>query len=340
MDRKGFYVLCEHMYIHNNQNFNYFSSFFKIIIHKFSSTLSLFLTTYKALRCRFTELFVHELTDPTDLRLIASRYLTSLVLESPTMVQQQATVSEEADIAGLAYWAPEGQNPTTLVGRQSSSSSNNAIPLLLGASVDAFLKLRELAENDGLVDGANQRPRFSLRTFCRALSAAKHLYSNSGDGRNSSNFSARRSLFEGFSLAFESSLDIISKMKSKVILRKSFADMNIINKMNSGSGSKKKKSKSTNSNNNDSDSWYDNVVSHLESDMPTTKPGGRGNSQPYALVDPFWLPAGPYPIDDAAVNDSKTNLKRFVLTPHVSLTLRAVASAVAAGDGSPILLQV
>ena len=61
-----------------------------------------------------------------------------------------------------------------------ASASEGA--LLVGASVDADLKLRKSAEGDGLVDGANQKPRFSLRTFCRALGAARSLSTSHGPG--------------------------------------------------------------------------------------------------------------------------------------------------------------
>ncbi|CAM9744782.1 unnamed protein product, partial [Phaeothamnion confervicola] len=77
-----------------------------------------------ALRSRFTEVYVPELTDRADLRQVAAQYLET--------------------------WARLGVADT---------------------AVDVYLWCRKMAE-DALTDGAGQRPRYSLRTFCRALSAA------------------------------------------------------------------------------------------------------------------------------------------------------------------------
>ena len=116
-----------------------------------------------------------ELTDAAQLRLIAEKYLRPHLQSRPS--------GEEA---------------------QSSSPVFH--------TVDVYLKCRELAE-ERLVDGSNHRPRYTLRTLCRALSAAVRLMT-----RNK--LSLKRAVYEAFQLAFKCQLD----EKSQGLLQKTLKD--------------------------------------------------------------------------------------------------------------------
>jgi midasin len=61
-----------------------------------------------------------------------------------------------------------------------------------------YLKAKELADSNKIVDGANQKPHFSIRTLTRTLLYVCDIYSIYG---------LRRSLFEGFSMSFLTLLD-------------------------------------------------------------------------------------------------------------------------------------
>jgi midasin len=66
-----------------------------------------------------------------------------------------------------------------------------------------YMKAKELAESNGLVDGATQKPHFSVRTLARTLSYAVEIASVYG---------LRRSLYEGFCMSFLTLLDRPSEM--------------------------------------------------------------------------------------------------------------------------------
>ncbi|WPH03778.1 Hypothetical protein R9X50_00666100 [Acrodontium crateriforme] len=72
--------------------------------------------------------------------------------------------------------------------------------LALDVSV-LYQKIVVLAEQNKLVDGAGQKPHFSLRTLTRTLSYAKHI---------APQCTIRRALFEGFQMSFLTFLDIES----------------------------------------------------------------------------------------------------------------------------------
>jgi midasin len=67
------------------------------------------------------------------------------------------------------------------------------------SSVDVYLRCRALSE-ETLVDSGGQRPRYSMRTFCRALLATYNLTTEQRIPLN-------RAILEGFQLTFEGSLD-------------------------------------------------------------------------------------------------------------------------------------
>ncbi|CAB9508662.1 Nuclear chaperone required for maturation and nuclear export of pre-60S ribosome subunits (By similarity) [Seminavis robusta] len=132
---------------------------------------------HPSIRSRFTELYVDELLDPVELRVVASRY--------------------------LRFVLPAGDKPP--------EHTDTVI-----ASVDLYLKCRALAEQV-LVDGAGHKPRFTLRTLSRALTAAKNLVSMQ-------RISLQRALVEGFELAIQGPLDANSTKAVQRVLKGAFGD--------------------------------------------------------------------------------------------------------------------
>jgi midasin len=88
-----------------------------------------------SIRCRFSELYVDELLDPIELRLVAARYLDGVL-------PINGNSPEHTDIVICA--------------------------------VDQYLRCRELAVTT-LSDGNGHKPRYTLRTMSRALNAARTL---------------------------------------------------------------------------------------------------------------------------------------------------------------------
>ena len=115
---------------------------------------------HPSIRSRFTELYVDELLDPVELRVVSSRYLHSVLPPSDKP-------PEHSDI--------------------------------VVSSVNLYLQCRELADQV-LVDGAGHKPRFTLRTLARALTAAKNLVVEQ-------RIPLKRAIFEGFELAIQGPLD-------------------------------------------------------------------------------------------------------------------------------------
>ena len=78
-------------------------------------------------------------------------------------------------------------------------------------ATNLYLKIQSLAESNSLVDGANQKPHFSLRTLTRALTYAKDMaaYCN-----------IRHGLYEGFHMAFLTLLDRASENLLSPLIRK------------------------------------------------------------------------------------------------------------------------
>lgn len=113
-----------------------------------------------SMRARFTEFYVDELVDPAELRAISARYLNGFMFTESTIVENSEIVMK---------------------------------------SVEVYLRCRELSEQ-ALVDSSGQRPRYTLRTLTRALSAARNFVLQLG-------FSPHRAVLEGFELAFEGPLD-------------------------------------------------------------------------------------------------------------------------------------
>ena len=103
-----------------------------------------------SLRSRFTEIYVDELIDEVELRSVAARYLSGVIAPSDKPLEYTESVI---------------------------------------SAVDVYLRCRRLSEQT-LVDGGGQRPRYTLRTMCRALSAARNLIVEQ-------RFSIKRAILEG-----------------------------------------------------------------------------------------------------------------------------------------------
>jgi midasin (ATPase involved in ribosome maturation) len=210
-----------------------------------------------SIRARFTEMYVSELIDPVELRLVASRYLTGVL--------------------------PAGDKPP--------EHTDTVINV-----VDLYLQCRNLAEGV-LVDGSGQKPRYTLRTLTRALTAARTIVLEQ-------KLTLHRALYEGFQLAFQGPLEEKSlKTMGKLI--------------GSCLGSK---------------------IDMAQIDHPGRRPGGRGTSDNFVLIKPFWINAGPIEPVDWSEENLETGRSRFVLTPSTALNLRKLARAIAAGPW-PVLLE-
>jgi midasin len=72
-----------------------------------------------------------------------------------------------------------------------------------------YLEAKKLSESNKIVDGANQRPHFSIRTLTRTLTYVCDIVSIYG---------LRRSLYEGFCMAFLTLLDLKSEALLKPII--------------------------------------------------------------------------------------------------------------------------
>ena len=124
-----------------------------------------------SIRSRFTELYVDELVDPLQLRSVAARYLDGAVTTNGIPLEHSESVI---------------------------------------TSVELYLQCRLLSDQC-LVDGGGQKPRYTMRTLCRTMSAARNLIIQQ-------RFSPHRAILEGFQLAFEGPLD----MPSREIIKKQF----------------------------------------------------------------------------------------------------------------------
>ena len=126
-----------------------------------------------SIRARFTELFVDELLDPVQLRIVASQYISGVL--------------------------PTGERPPEHTD-------------IIITVVDMYLQCRNLADSV-LVDGSGQKPRYTLRTLSRALSATNTIV-------RKQKLPLNRALYEGFHLAFEGPLDEKSlKIVDKLLIR-------------------------------------------------------------------------------------------------------------------------
>ena len=209
-----------------------------------------------SIRSRFTELHVDEIMDPLELRLIAGRYLAS-------SLPGGGTLPENTEVVG------------------------NVVSL--------YLKCRDMADRI-LVDGAGHKPRYSLRSLTRALTATKNFVVEQ-------NLSLPRALREGIELTFQGSLDAPSASELASVLEKHLATS----------------------------------MTTKERAHPGRNPGGRGRSDQYVLVQPFWIAKGPLQCTDWS-KPGENRMARFILTPTARKNLRRLVRAIASGPW-PILLE-
>jgi len=210
-----------------------------------------------SLRSRFTEIYVDELIDAVELRSVAARYLSGVIAPSDTPLEHTESVV---------------------------------------TAVDVYIKCRQLSEQS-LVDGGGQRPRYTLRTMCRALSAARNLMLEQ-------KFSVKRALLEGFELGFEGALN----MPSRVALQK------LLNSTLGKDLSPKQ-------------------VDH----PGRRPGGRTSENEDFILSKPFWLKAGLIERVDWSQASQKSKRSRFVLTESMTKNLRRLSQAVAAGPWPVLL---
>lgn len=210
-----------------------------------------------SIRARFTEIYVDELVDPIELRTVAARYLSGALTGIHTPLEHSDTVTD---------------------------------------AVDVYLQCRVLSDQ-ALVDGGGQKPRYTLRTLCRALTAGRNFILEQ-------RLSPKRAILEGFELAFEGPLD----PPSRALLRKTL------------------QAKLT----------KDLTKKELDH-PGTRPGGRKSDDEDYVLMKPFWLKAGMVDCVDWADQSHKHGRSKFVLTPSARLHLRHLARAVAAGPWPVLL---
>lgn len=76
---------------------------------------------------------------------------------------------------------------------------------------ELYMEAKQLAQNNKIVDGANQKPHFSIRTLTRTLVYVRDIVTVYG---------LRRSLYEGFCMAFLTLLDVNSEKLLKPVIEK------------------------------------------------------------------------------------------------------------------------
>ena len=210
-----------------------------------------------SVRARFTEIYVDELRDPVELRMVAARYISNVLPASDRPPEHTHTII---------------------------------------SVVDLYLECRDLAERV-LVDGSGQKPRYTLRTLARALTAARNMVLHQ-------KLPLSRALYEGFQLSFEGPLEENSLKALSKVIQKALGK----------------------------------AIDKSQLDHPGRRPGGRGESQGYALIKPFWIPSGPLDLVDWSEQNAANGCSRFVLIPSTTHNLRRLARAIVAGPW-PVLLE-
>lgn len=210
-----------------------------------------------SIRSRFTEIYVDELVDAVQLRSVAARYLDGAVTTNGVPLEHSESVM---------------------------------------SSVDIYLQCRLLSEQS-LVDGGGQKPRYTMRTLCRTLSAARNLITQQ-------RFAPQRAILEGFELAFEGSLDL----PSRSIIRKQFSTL-----LPKGTSAKERDHPGRRPDGrNGSDSYVLIKPFWIRS----------GNEEPIDWTEP---------------TSSSNGKPKFVLTSSATANLRRLCQAVASGPWSILL---
>ncbi|OMJ18030.1 Midasin [Smittium culicis] len=173
---------------------------------------------------------------------------------------------------------------------------------------DFYRVARSFADQRKIVDGAQQKPNYSLRTLSRALSFAV---------KNSPVYSLDRSLYEGFYMTFATQLDIDSrKLLDKELVKYFFCNQK-------PTSVKKLLSRAPQSPKNISEKLATNL--------------SNKSNEAYTLFGSFWLKSG-ISLSDINVELKKDDSDKYVLTESVLENLNALARAVMCGE-YPILIQ-
>ena len=273
-----------------------------------------------ALRSRFTEIAVDEPSSLADLRSVAAARL------APVNAASMVTAGN-----GGAASAPPPAAAAAFGGARGAATAE--------ACVNVYTAMRELErdETTALADGAGARPHYSLRTFARALSAARTLAARTENdvvvgGVYGAGLPPARALLEAFELSFVTQLSPgTGRDRARAAVRSALAS-----RLGGGEGGALP------------------AAGAPELEKPPRRPGGRagGGADDWVLIAPFWLRSGPEPRVDWSAAPVATAAdvgaqagaaavpapRRFVLTPSVKTHLRALARAVASGRPN-VLLQ-
>lgn len=240
---------------------------------------------------------------------------------------------------------------TVALARLERSSHSKADALELASTVvQLHCRLIEHAKGCStpivLVDGAGNAPRYSLRTFCRAIDAADTLTPHLAKAK-----SLRRvALREGFELAYVTQLVGDGPSGSRRAVAALVADMLGVPRRRVG----------------ENDEFSSNAADAVS---PARRPTGKSDDEYALLSNLFWLPAGPraqrqdwsldsedrqrqsdslppkkkkkhnnMPLPTQNSVDVALQHRTFVLTPTSRRSLRHLARALAFGV-APILLQ-
>ncbi len=157
---------------------------------------------------------------------------------------------------------------------------------------ECYTDIRRLAQQHQLADGANQRPHYSIRTLSRALTFATDIVPQYG---------LRRSLWEGFIMAFTLLLDEASARLVRGIIERHTL-------------SKAKNARS------------------IATYVPPAPEGADDGK--FVQVGPFWLPTGPAPLDAAedyiltpSVQSKLVGLSRAALVRRFPVLIQGPTSA-------------
>ncbi|CDS41244.1 midasin [Echinococcus multilocularis] len=174
----------------------------------------------------------------------------------------------------------------------------------ISAVVQLYVALKKAAA-DGLVDGVGQRPCFSLRTLCRALTEASRGYHGG----------LLRSLYEGFLFSFGSQVGRSSRPALERLIQS-----HLLATLPQSSTLKRDKE----------------VLCRQLFFQPLPLPPTQEGDSGFVCVEGYWLPQGP--LDRSHGKDDVVH-NVYVLTDTVRGNLKDLARVVSAAGSLPVLLQ-
>nr|VZI14611.1 unnamed protein product [Spirometra erinaceieuropaei] len=193
---------------------------------------------------------------------------------------------------------------TYLVGLSPSAAQ-------IAAVVQLYTAIRRAAV-EGLVDGVGQRPYFSLRTLCRALTEASRGYHGS----------LLRSLYEGFLFSFGSQVGRSSRPALEKLIQ-----THLLSTVVSSSVGKQKTSPEA----------LSRQLFSRPLPSPVSKSPVTAEAEEFVCVEGYWIPKGPLAARAVAVNCVADG--DYILTTSVRANLKDLARVVAAAGSLPVLLQ-